>query len=41
MISAGDPTIQASEIGFDGIPDGLDRLRRGDVVVRLHATFPE
>ena len=29
-----------TEIGFDDIPDGLDRLRRGEVKGRLVATMP-
>jgi len=41
MIRSGDLTIRASEVSFDDIPDGLDRLRRGDVIGRLYATLPE
>ena len=29
-----------SEIGFEDIADGLDRLRRGEVTGRLVATLP-
>ncbi|NLE78318.1 MAG: alcohol dehydrogenase catalytic domain-containing protein [Rhodococcus sp.] len=41
MISAGDLTIQASQIEFDEIADGLERLKRGEVTGRLFATLPE
>jgi len=37
MMAAGDLTIQATTIGFDDIPAGLERLERGGVVGRIVA----
>lgn len=41
MIGAGDLRINAAEIGFEEIADGLGRLARGEVTGRLYATLPE
>lgn len=38
-IASGDLTIAVSETDFNGIPDGLGRLARGEVTGRLVATF--
>jgi propanol-preferring alcohol dehydrogenase len=38
-MSAGDLTIQATTVGFDDIPDALDRLGRGGVIGRIVATI--
>jgi len=35
LMSAGELTIQTETITFDGIPDAIERLNRGDVVGRL------
>ena len=40
-IEAGELTIQATAIGFDDIPAGLERLERGGVVGRLVAEIGE
>lgn len=37
LMHRGELTIAASTIGFDGIPDGLERLKRGGVVGRIVA----
>jgi propanol-preferring alcohol dehydrogenase len=37
-MTAGDLTIEATTVGFDDIPDGLERLGRGGVVGRIVAT---
>lgn len=37
-MAKGDLTIEASAIGFDDIPEGLERLQRGGVVGRIVAT---
>ncbi len=37
-MARGDLTIDASTIGFEAIPEGLERLKRGGVVGRLVAT---
>lgn len=37
LMRRGELTIAASTIGFDGIPDGLERLKRGGVVGRIVA----
>lgn len=36
-MARGDLTIETSSIGFDGIPEGLERLKRGGVVGRIVA----
>lgn len=41
LIAAGDLSISVEEITFDDIPEGLDRLQRGQVVGRLCALLPE
>jgi alcohol dehydrogenase, propanol-preferring len=41
MVASGDLVIRAEEIGFDAIPEGLERLQRGEVTGRLYATLPE
>ena len=40
MVSSGQLTILATQITFDDIPDGLERLKRGEVRGRLYATPP-
>lgn len=40
MVASGDLVIQASEIAFDEIPEGLKRLERGEVSGRLYASLP-
>ena len=39
LMAKGDLTIEATEIGFDSIPDGLQRLERGGVVGRIVAAL--
>ncbi|MEW1982540.1 zinc-binding dehydrogenase [Citricoccus sp. NPDC079358] len=39
MIADGDLTITSADIGFDDIPEGLDRLAKGGVVGRLVARY--
>ncbi|MBT2523353.1 zinc-binding dehydrogenase [Arthrobacter sp. ISL-28] len=39
LMASGELTVRAAEIGFDDIPDGLDRLKRGEVTGRLVAVF--
>lgn len=39
MIADGDLSIESADIGFDEIPDGLDRLAKGGVVGRLVARY--
>lgn len=41
LLAGGQLVPDISEIGFDDIPDGLDRLRRGDVKGRLVAVLGE
>ena len=37
----GDLTIHATRIGFDEIPDAIDRLKSGHVVGRIAAVMPD
>ncbi|MCV7299198.1 zinc-binding dehydrogenase [Mycobacterium barrassiae] len=39
LIAKGDLAIHTSEIGFDDIPDAIERLTTGDVVGRLVAVL--
>ncbi|MBL3699914.1 alcohol dehydrogenase catalytic domain-containing protein [Leucobacter luti] len=41
LVAAGKLTVQAEEIGFEDIEDGLGRLQRGEVNGRLVAMLPE
>ncbi|MGV0740517.1 zinc-binding dehydrogenase [Mycobacterium syngnathidarum] len=41
LIASGDLEISATQIRFDEIPEGLERLRHGHVVGRLYASLPE
>ena len=37
----GDLTIHATRIGFDEIPDAIERLKSGHVVGRIAAVMPD
>ena len=39
LMSRGDLVIEAATIGFDDIPDGLERLKRGGVIGRIVAAL--
>lgn len=39
LMARGDLVIEASTIGFDAIPDGLERLKRGGVIGRIVAAL--
>ena len=41
LMTNGDLTIHATRIGFDEIPDAIDRLKSGHVVGRIVAVMPD